>query len=191
MPASIYKAARVGPSAPQRMAFMRQLAQLAVLATLVVSGGSCSASEGSSSSSQALRVVQELFAAWSEHQPERLDTLLVPGAVYEDVGAGKTYTGTAAIEDYLRSVFRWAPDFAVELTFFAAAGDTVAMEWTMSGTQTGAVGDLPPTGRKFVVRGASVLELQGGRILRNSDYYDMASMLIQLGAEFKAPSTRS
>jgi steroid delta-isomerase-like uncharacterized protein len=173
------------------MTSMRRLAQVAALAILTLTAGSCSPSARSSSSSHALHVVQALFAAWSEHQPERLDTLFVPGGVYEDVGAGKTYTGTAAIEDYLRSVFSWAPDFAVELTFFAASGDTVVTEWTMSGTQTGAVGNLPPTGKRFVVRGASVLEFQGGKILRNSDYYDLASMLIQLGAEFKAPSTPS
>ena len=40
---------------------------------------------------------------------------------------------------------------------------------------------LQPTGKSFSVRGASVLELQGSKGRRNTDYYDSADFLRQIG----------
>ena len=46
---------------------------------------------------------------------------------------------------------------------------------------------IPATGNRFSVRGASVIELEDGRIRRNSDYYDGATFLRQIGAEIRLP----
>jgi steroid delta-isomerase-like uncharacterized protein len=55
------------------------------------------------------------------------------------------------------------------------------LEWTMSGTHQGDLPGMPATGRSFSVRGATVLQLADGLISRNSDYWDMATLLGQLG----------
>jgi ketosteroid isomerase-like protein len=40
---------------------------------------------------------------------------------------------------------------------------------------------VPTSGRRFRVRGATVLELRDGRVTRNADYWDPATLLNQLG----------
>jgi ketosteroid isomerase-like protein len=40
---------------------------------------------------------------------------------------------------------------------------------------------MPATGKRFSVRGATILELQSGKIRRNSDYWDAASVMRQVG----------
>ena len=97
-------------------------------------------------------------------------------------------SGPSEIKGYLSSVFTWAPDFAVSVTSMAVAGQTVVVEWTMDGTHTGPMGAFPATGKRFSVRGASVIELEDGGIRRNSDYYDGAAFLMQLGAEITPPA---
>jgi hypothetical protein len=46
---------------------------------------------------------------------------------------------------------------------------------------TGDYPEMPATGRSCTVRGASVLELRDGLFSRCSDYYDMLTLLRQLG----------
>jgi hypothetical protein len=48
-------------------------------------------------------------------------------------------------------------------------------------TDQGDLPGMPATGKPFSVRGATALQLDDGRISRNSDYWDMATLLTQLG----------
>ena len=61
------------------------------------------------------------------------------------------------------------------------------LEWTMSGTHKDDLPGMPATGKSFSVRGATALQLDDGRISRNSDYWDMATLLTQLGLMPAAP----
>jgi ketosteroid isomerase-like protein len=43
------------------------------------------------------------------------------------------------------------------------------------------MGSQPPTGKSFSVPGASIIELQAGKIKRETLYWDSATFLRQLG----------
>jgi len=52
----------------------------------------------------------------------------------------------------------------------------------MSGTQKGDFPGLPATGNRFsAIRAATIMELAGDRIRRNSDYWDAARFMKQVG----------
>ncbi|GAC1465860.1 MAG: hypothetical protein PVSMB5_08100 [Ktedonobacteraceae bacterium] len=61
------------------------------------------------------------------------------------------------------------------------AGDWAGAEWVMTGTHRGDMPGLPATNKACTIRGATVCELQGDKIRRNSDYWDMATFLKQVG----------
>lgn len=150
----------------------------------------------STSSEKARELVDELYAAWSLHQPDRIDAIFMDDATYEDVAGGQVYRGKAEIKQLLQAAFTFAPDFRVTLRSLVVAGDTATTEWEIEGTQTGPagvgqVGELPPTGRTFRLRGASVLVFRQGRIAQVTDYYDMATFLRQLGASLQPPTSQS
>lgn len=146
----------------------------------------------STSPEQARRLADELYAAWSLHEPERIEAIFTDDGVYEDVASGQVRRGTSEIKDLLRAAFMFAPDFQVTLQSFVIAGDTATTEWVIEGTQTGpaqagSIGELPATGRRFRLRGASILVFRAGRIAHVKDYYDMATFLRQLGANVELP----
>ena len=61
----------------------------------------------------------------------------------------------------------------------------------MVGTNSSEVRGVPPTGRSFRVRGASIGKLDAnGRIIENRDYYNLAELLTQLGVLPTVPSQR-
>lgn len=73
------------------------------------------------------------------------------------------------------------PDFGIELTGGFVAGDRAAMEWVMSGTHARGLAGVPATGRRVLVRGATVLELRDGRVTHSRDYWDTATLLARMG----------
>jgi predicted ester cyclase len=67
-----------------------------------------------------------------------------------------------------------------------ASGDTLAMEWTYTGTQTGALagpgGTIPPSGRHVTIKGAEFITVNAqGLIVDERGYFDLVSFLTQLG----------
>ena len=114
--------------------------------------------------------------AWSAHDVERIVSYFTEDAVYEDVTLGELHRGRAAIAAFAEGTFADLPGFAVEqrLLLGGAEGDGwAAIEWVMTGTER-------TTGARFSVRGVSVMELEGGKIRRNSDYWNMADFQRQL-----------
>jgi predicted ester cyclase len=68
------------------------------------------------------------------------------------------------------------PDIHRELEHVYVVGDTVIVELRIQGTHDGALGDLPPTGRKIDVPCCDVFRLQDGKVVA-FNCYNMANML--------------
>src|SRR5919197_668880 len=130
---------------------------------------------------QIRRLVHELYAAWSLHEPERIDAIFPEDAAYEDVAGAQLVRGKEAIKELLRAAYAWAPDFRVAMKSLIVAGDTAAPEWVSEGLQTSHIGELPASGNSFRLRRASILTFRDGKIAKVTDYYDMATFLRQLG----------
>ena len=133
-----------------------------------------------------------MYAAWSEHEPDRLNAIVTEDAVHEDVASGHIARGKAEIKGLIHAAFSFASDFRCTVTSLTLAGDTATTEWMIQGTQTGPAaspgGTIPPSGRKFQLRGASKIVFRDGRIARVTDYYDMATFLKQLGCTMQIPT---
>jgi steroid delta-isomerase-like uncharacterized protein len=126
---------------------------------------------------EAERVFHNLIDAISSHNVEKMALLFTEDCVYEDVALGVVMRGREALKTGYNNLFAAIPDFDLKLETLFVAGDWAGSEWIMSGTPTA-------TGQTFSTRGASVSELQGGKIKRNSDYYNPpASLLQQLDAD--------
>jgi steroid delta-isomerase-like uncharacterized protein len=125
--------------------------------------------------------LDEWAAGWSTRDIERVVALCTEDCVYEDVPLSVTNHGKEELRAFGQQVFNAFPDFKIELTTQAAAGEWAMLEWMMSGTHQADLPGMPATGKSFSVRGATALQLDDGRISRNSDYWDMATLLTQLG----------
>jgi predicted ester cyclase len=83
--------------------------------------------------------------------------------------------------------FRTAfPDLHFDVTLTVAQADYVVAHWRASGTHSGPLptpaGDtVPATGKNVVVHGSATYELRGSKIYREYVFWDMTSLLGQLG----------
>jgi steroid delta-isomerase-like uncharacterized protein len=131
------------------------------------------------------RMLDEWAIAWSTTEntdPERVLALFADDGVFEDATFGVVVRGKEDLRRYLIGAFAAVPDFTFGVTRRFATSHWAAIEWVMSGTHKGDFPGIPATGNRFSsVRGASVLELEAGKIRRESDYWDAATFMRQVG----------
>jgi steroid delta-isomerase-like uncharacterized protein len=97
-----------------------------------------------------------------------------------------TFKGRSAIRERLAMELAACPDVVHTVRSFIGEGEAFADEWTFTGTHTGPFvlpngTEVPPTGKRLEVQGMEVVELRDGKIVVNTLYYDMMSVLAQMG----------
>lgn len=128
-------------------------------------------------------LLQRWAAGWSNlADAAALLSLVTDTIVYEDVAVGDLVEGTAAFERLLADAHTAIPDFTIELETGLATDGLAAAEYIITGTQTGDLPYLAASGKPFSLRAASIFVLDGDKIQRESRYYNMVSLLTQLGA---------
>jgi len=132
------------------------------------------------------------IAAWEVHPhaggPDGADELarligfMHPAVRYEDVPSATVFEGHAGIAQMCAGAFGMSSDLRFEVVSRQTDGRSFAFESVGRGTSTGAVGPLPASGGPIVFRGIAVGSLSDdGLVTGHRDYWDMASLLIQLG----------
>ena len=81
------------------------------------------------------------------------------------------------------------PELDLEVTRTVSADEVVVTQWIFTGTNTGPL-DPPifekrvePTGRTVRLRGVSVYDVINGRILRETLYIDLVTLMVELGLD--------
>jgi steroid delta-isomerase-like uncharacterized protein len=73
------------------------------------------------------------------------------------------------------------PDGRINVVNIKEFGDTVLVEFIARGTHRGDLMGIAPTGRSVTIPVCDVFELRDGKIYREREYMDMATMMTQLG----------
>lgn len=114
--------------------------------------------------------------AWNSHDTAAIDTLLANDGIHEDISQNFRGVGGKAVNQFLRDLIRAEPDFKWNVMNSMEDGRFVGLEWTWTATYTGP----DPSGkqvrnRHMSGRGASIVEVDDGKIKRFTDYYDTPS----------------
>jgi hypothetical protein len=106
---------------------------------------------------------------------------------YEMYGSGQVFDGEEAVRAYFAASRTPFPDQGNEIIAIAHAGETVLVEFWLTGTHLGPlkVGKetIQPTGRAFKVRMAATFEFKTGsdRIVCERPYFDQGMVLRAIG----------
>jgi len=112
---------------------------------------------------------------------------LVPDStVYVEIASGRTVQGDAYL-DLLKGWREAFPDMSGEITTLVESGDVGVAEITWTGTQTGTLvgpdgSTVPPSGGVLNAPAAMVNHYDGGTLTRVSHYFDLLTLLRQVGA---------
>jgi steroid delta-isomerase-like uncharacterized protein len=135
-----------------------------------------------------IRVARENVEAYNAADWQRLEAALAPDVVYHEVGSQRRLQGAdQTVQTYQGWKQAFPDDGRGTITNAFASGNLVLIELTWTGTQTGPfVGPggeaFPASGKAFNALGAQVITVEGGKIQELHQYFDLLTILQQIGA---------
>jgi predicted ester cyclase len=127
-------------------------------------------------------VVYELTEqVWNRRALDRIPEFYAPEYVADYRPYAPVREGHAAIRGMVERAWEAFPDYHEELHEIIAEGSFVVARFTISGTQAGPWGVLPPTGRTVSFDEIVILELRDGKVVRQRGIPDNLTALRQLG----------
>jgi steroid delta-isomerase-like uncharacterized protein len=127
-----------------------------------------------------VEVVEAFAAGWSAHDPDRFAAMFTDDAVYEDLPLGFVSRGRDEIRQYMRDWLASSADVVMHPVSTFGDEHHGGIEWVFTGTHSGELAGIPPTGKAFELRGASVLDLREGGIGGCRDYWDIGALRREL-----------
>lgn len=128
------------------------------------------------------------LAIWNDGDLDLVDQLYAPDFVWHLVGMGEDVVGTAAFKELVMSFRTAFPDFNVTFDEVFAAGDRMVIRWTMTGTNTGALGEMPPSGQPVRLQGVAISRAVDGKTVEVWQHYNQLSMFQQMGYTLSPPA---
>ncbi len=119
-------------------------------------------------------------AAMNDQDVEGIVALYAEDAVVESP-LGGTPQGRAAIGAVAKAFFEAFHDATITTDDLIIDGDRVVYVFTMSGTDTGGLMGMEPSGKPALVPMVFVSRVANGVIVRERRIYDFTGMLVQIG----------
>jgi steroid delta-isomerase-like uncharacterized protein len=143
-----------------------------------------------------IEAAKTMIIAYNDKNWERAKAAITPDFLYDEVATGRRIEGA---DETLAAWKGWAQAFPDSKASFdrsyVAGNDTVVLELTWRGTHKGplgtAMGNIAATGKSIEVRALAIVELKGEQARSQRQFFDMATLLQQIGLKWSATGTGS
>ena len=145
-------------------------------------------------SSSAVDVARQSVECSNAGDFDRMRSLYTADSYEEELATQRRLEGVDAQIDAARGWKQAFPDARGTIHGVYADGRTVTLELTWQGTQDGALQtpdghELPPSHRRAAMRDCQVTEIEEGKIAATRHYFDLMTLMQQLGAMERAGTT--
>ncbi|MBM3947715.1 MAG: ester cyclase [SAR202 cluster bacterium] len=134
----------------------------------------------------AIKTVQANIAAFNAGDAQKMAATTAENAVYEEMATQRRIQGRDATIQLAMEWRQAFPDAKGTIQRITASGNTVTAEIFWEGTHKGALpspaGTIPATGKKVQMRAVQVTTVEGGKLKHTNHYFDLMTMLQQIGA---------
>ena len=137
---------------------------------------------------RAQAAVDKVEQFWNEGNLDLADEIYATNVVRHDLALKQDFEGIEAQKKLVEDNRAAFPDLKITVTELIVKGDTLAMMWTDTGTNTGPMGNAPPTGKPVKFTGMSLVHLVDGKAVEIWDFYNQLDILQQLGYMVAPPS---
>jgi steroid delta-isomerase-like uncharacterized protein len=132
-------------------------------------------------------VARESVEAYNAGDFDRLRSLLADDFYEEELATQRRLEGADARVEAARAWKQAFPDEHGTITGAYTSGNTVAIELTWVGTQSGPMAtpdgqELPPSNKRITVKSVEVIEVEDDKVKVLRHYFDLMTLLQQIGA---------
>ena len=137
---------------------------------------------------EAKAISEKAREIWNEGNLAMVDEIIASDYVEHSAGVPEDIVGIEAFKERVTDLRTSFPDFNVSFEETIVKGDRIVSRWIVTGTNTGMMNDLPPTGKEIRVEGVGILRVVDGKIVERLMYYNEGAMLIELGYTITPPT---
>jgi steroid delta-isomerase-like uncharacterized protein len=166
---------------------MKKLILVIPLVFLLCFTFGCQQGEEGITEEEAQTFTYRVLEMWNEPNLNIADEIYAQEIVRHDSGIPEAIVGLENVKKYLENLFTAFPDLNLTIDEMIVAGNKGIQRWTMTGTNTGPMGDMPPTGRNVRFSGVSVGHFVNGKLVEIWDFYNALDMMQQLGFTLTPP----
>jgi len=132
---------------------------------------------------QNVSLIRILFdEIYSKGNLSLCDQILATDIRVVDPSAPNFKGGIAAFKEREATIRHAFPDKVVRIDEVFSTEERVIVRWTTQGNHTGALLDIPPSGRNIKISGITIFHLMDGKILEVAQAWDRLGLLEQIGA---------
>ena len=135
---------------------------------------------------QLIDAAKKAFTAYNEKDWNAVKASVTSDVVYDEVASARRVQGVDQVIGVWQGWAKALPDSKCTFNNACTSGNTVVFELTWRGTHTGPLetpaGSIAATGKSIEIRACTVCELDGEKTKLQRQYFDMATLLQQIGA---------
>lgn len=130
---------------------------------------------------ELIELMEGFFRAMNQHDVEKMARFCKEGIVADEVAEQEPFIGVDAFKQAYTDVFRGYPDCRAEVEEWFVEGTAVICQVRWRATNSGVFRGAEPTGKKVNLRIAYFFILKDGKVDKITEYYDVATLLVQQG----------
>jgi steroid delta-isomerase-like uncharacterized protein len=135
---------------------------------------------------QLVDTAKRPFLAYNEKNWNAVRACVTPDFVYDEVASARRVQGVDQVIGVWQGWAKALPDSKCTFDSTLSSGTTVVFELTWRGTHTGPLetpgGTIAATGKTIEIRAVTIVEVEGEKAKLQRHYFDMATLLQQIGA---------
>jgi steroid delta-isomerase-like uncharacterized protein len=147
--------------------------------------------EGLQIMANVLEIARASITAFNEKDWNRIRALYAPDAVYDEKATNRRIQGPDQIIEALKGWATAFPDAKGTIVRELATADTAALEIVWKATHTGPLqtpsGTIPASNRVAELPACSVMLIEGEKVKYDTHYFDLLTLLTQIGAAGMSP----
>ncbi len=137
-----------------------------------------------------IEIAKASITAYNDKDWSKAKDMLAADAVYDEKGTNRRIQGAGAIVEAWQGWGKAIPDSKATFVREFASGDTAVFEIVWKGVHTGPLqtptGTIPASNKPIEVPACQVVQVEGGKVKSVSHYFDMLTLLTQIGATTRA-----
>ena len=132
-------------------------------------------------SAENKKIVQRIYdEVWSQARFETIDELYSPNFAMDDP-LTPGINGSEGYRQYAQAMHSTFAGLKIEVEDQIAEGDKVVTRWRSSGTHTGEMMGIPPTGKAGSTTGMTITHIIDGQVVSETTEWNALGLLQQMG----------
>ncbi|GMQ82966.1 MAG: hypothetical protein BMS9Abin05_2436 [Rhodothermia bacterium] len=158
-----------------------------VASTLFISFGCQSSIDTEITYEEASVLLDRYMETMTESDMALIDEIISPEFVLRSPMFPEPIVGIEGYKALVTNTARTFSDFTATIDEIVVHGDQLWGRFSMSGTNTGPLGELPPTNKSFSITGLAVTRVADGMIVEDETFWNVLDLYQQLGFTLTPP----